>query len=367
MARQCTKPKRPKNSTWFKEKAMLAEALESGMEIPTLAAFQTNDLDAFDSDCDEAPSASAILMAKLSSYDSATLLEPIFNNDTDIDNVITSESNMISYEQYLNETENTVVQDTSSFAQHESMIMGNIVVKPHNVLSIIDTEETLELAEESRLKIHVKQNDPIMQEKKVNITPIDYAAYNKPPDHFVKHFVPQKQLSAEQAFWLPISKPVSEIPPVQSEPVLKEIPNEFPTISLVKYSFNKMRSHVNDFENVVTVRTKVTGLHKEITNMKEVFQHMETEVAKCSVERKTFEIKEKEVLLENDRLLELLISQDLVHAAVNSLAEILDYKSREKSFLMNTLNVLNLRLSFRKRITWLKSLFMMNFQNDVLE
>ncbi|GJV70016.1 hypothetical protein Tco_1485525 [Tanacetum coccineum] len=72
---------------------MLAEALESGMvldeehmafladnrdtvtpseqsqEIPTLAAFQTNDLDVFDSDCDEAPSASSILMAKLSLYD----------------------------------------------------------------------------------------------------------------------------------------------------------------------------------------------------------------------------------------------------------------------------------------------------------
>ncbi|GJW48872.1 reverse transcriptase domain-containing protein [Tanacetum coccineum] len=30
MARQCTKPKRPRNSAWFKEKAMLAEALESG-------------------------------------------------------------------------------------------------------------------------------------------------------------------------------------------------------------------------------------------------------------------------------------------------------------------------------------------------
>ncbi|GJX50356.1 putative ribonuclease H-like domain-containing protein [Tanacetum coccineum] len=38
-------------------------------EIPTPAPFQTDDLDAFDSDRDEAPSASAILMAKLSSYD----------------------------------------------------------------------------------------------------------------------------------------------------------------------------------------------------------------------------------------------------------------------------------------------------------
>ncbi|GJV82187.1 retrovirus-related pol polyprotein from transposon TNT 1-94 [Tanacetum coccineum] len=130
-----------------------------------------------------------------------------------------------------------------------------------------------------------------------------------------------------------------------------------------------MRSHVNDFENVITIRTKVTGqnegswefehirkafdkdvkpfvktlkeyfhmfdqgLHKEITDMKEVFTQMETKVAKCFVERKTFDITEKELLLESDRLLELLISQDLVHTAINSLAEILYYQNMEKSFL----------------------------------
>ncbi|GJT32969.1 hypothetical protein Tco_0923388 [Tanacetum coccineum] len=246
-----------------------------------------------------------------------------------------------------------------------SLYCGNTIVKPHNVLSVIDTEETLKLAEESRLKTHAKQNDPIAKEKKVNIAPIDYA------------------------FWLPILKPVSKIPPVQSEPVSKEIPRELPDISLVKDSFNKMRSHVNDFENLVSVRTKVTGpnegswgfehiqkafkkdvkpfvnilkeyfhmfdqgLQKEITDMKEFFTHMETEVAKCFVERKTFKIKEKELIIENarllehiisellkkenDRLLELIISQDLVHTVVNSLAEIDDYQNMENSILMNML------------------------------
>ncbi|GJY27293.1 hypothetical protein Tco_0402019 [Tanacetum coccineum] len=91
MARQCTKPKRPKNSAWFKEKMLLTEALDSGatldeeqlaflednvdtvipaqasQEIPSPAIFQTDDLDAFDSDCDDVPSAKAILMANLSS------------------------------------------------------------------------------------------------------------------------------------------------------------------------------------------------------------------------------------------------------------------------------------------------------------
>ncbi|GKE83623.1 hypothetical protein Tco_1557365 [Tanacetum coccineum] len=44
MARQCTQPKRPRNSAWFKEKMLLIQAQESG---------QTDDLDAYDSDCDD--------------------------------------------------------------------------------------------------------------------------------------------------------------------------------------------------------------------------------------------------------------------------------------------------------------------------
>ncbi|GJR02595.1 hypothetical protein Tco_0525579 [Tanacetum coccineum] len=246
-----------------------------------------------------------------------------------------------------------------------ALYCSHTIFKQHDALSVIDTEETLELAEESRLKMHAKQNDPIAKAKKVNFAPTDYAALNK----LSNHFVPQKKLSAEHAFWLPISKPVYEIPLVQPEPVLKEIPLETPTIRLVKDSFNKMRSHVNDFDKVVIVRTKVTGqnegswrfehirkafekdvkpfvntlkdyfqmfdkgLTKEITNMKQVFNQMKIEVAKCSVERKTFEIKDKELLIENDHLLELIISQDLVHTAVNTHAAISDYQKVEQSYV----------------------------------
>ncbi|GJV81723.1 hypothetical protein Tco_1517593 [Tanacetum coccineum] len=146
-----------------------------------------------------------------------------------------------------------------------------------------------------------------------------------------------------------------------------------------------MRSHINDFENVVTICTKVTaqnqgsygfehirkafdrdvkpfvktlkvyfymfdqGLHKEITDMKEVFTQIETEVAKCFAERKTYEIKEKELLLENDRLLELLISQDLVHTAMNSLAKIIDYQSMEKSFLDEYSECVELKADLSKK------------------
>ncbi|GJX13774.1 retrovirus-related pol polyprotein from transposon TNT 1-94 [Tanacetum coccineum] len=96
MSRQCTQPKRPRNVAWFKEKAMLAEAQETGQildedqlaflvdpgipdgqavqtTIPNNIAFQTKDLDAYDSDCDDVSNAKAVLMANLSSYGSDVL------------------------------------------------------------------------------------------------------------------------------------------------------------------------------------------------------------------------------------------------------------------------------------------------------
>ncbi|GJX05180.1 hypothetical protein Tco_0191096 [Tanacetum coccineum] len=75
MARQCTQPKRPRNAAWYKEKAMLAKAQEAGQildeeqlsfiadpgipasqaqtVIPHNAAFHNEDLNTYDSDCDD--------------------------------------------------------------------------------------------------------------------------------------------------------------------------------------------------------------------------------------------------------------------------------------------------------------------------
>ncbi|GJW78536.1 retrovirus-related pol polyprotein from transposon TNT 1-94 [Tanacetum coccineum] len=79
MAKQCTHPKRPRNSAWFKEKLMLVEAQE--------AAFQTEYLDAYDLDCDDISLAKAVLMANLSSCDSdvlSKLKHSNYNPDTSV-------------------------------------------------------------------------------------------------------------------------------------------------------------------------------------------------------------------------------------------------------------------------------------------
>ncbi|GJV46435.1 hypothetical protein Tco_1430971 [Tanacetum coccineum] len=188
---------------------------------------------------------------------------------------------------------------------------GHTIVKQHDALSVPDIEETLDLTKGDRLKMLAKQNDPTLKDKKVNFTPVNYVMLNKLSEHFVKHFVPQKQLSAEQEFWLPISQPVSEKPPVPFEPVLKkEISRELPPISLV-HSHNVLPANNNSLEH----------------------DNSESELLKY----------------ENDCLIELLISQDLVHIAVNSLAAINDYKKMKQSFVDKYNDTLVLKAELAKK------------------
>ncbi|GJS17340.1 retrovirus-related pol polyprotein from transposon TNT 1-94 [Tanacetum coccineum] len=98
MSRQCTKPKRKRDDSWFKEKVLLVQAQAHGQilneeELAFLAnpdilegqstqtvitynaAYQADDLDAYDSDCDELNCAKVALMANLSHYGSDALAE----------------------------------------------------------------------------------------------------------------------------------------------------------------------------------------------------------------------------------------------------------------------------------------------------
>nr|GFC38869.1 hypothetical protein [Tanacetum cinerariifolium] len=78
-----------------------AESSSNQTVVTNNAAYQADDLDAYDSDCDEINSAKIALMANLSHYGSDNLAE----SNTEI----TSDCNIISYSQYMNESQyNTV-------------------------------------------------------------------------------------------------------------------------------------------------------------------------------------------------------------------------------------------------------------------
>nr|GFC44868.1 hypothetical protein [Tanacetum cinerariifolium] len=150
----CTKPKRKRDAEWFKDKVLLvqaqanrqvlqeeelefladartAESSSNQTVVTNNAAYQADDLDAYDSDCDELNSAKIALMANLSHYGFDNLAE-VNNHDnranylthqemqvpstSEQSNILTqsntkstSDSNIISYSQYMNESQyNTV-------------------------------------------------------------------------------------------------------------------------------------------------------------------------------------------------------------------------------------------------------------------
>ncbi|GJV98096.1 retrovirus-related pol polyprotein from transposon TNT 1-94 [Tanacetum coccineum] len=137
------------------------------------------------------------------------------------------------------------------------LYVGDIIVQT-NPIVIPDSKETLALAEESRSKMLLKHKDNMMleKEKQVDTTPIDYVALNK---DFSTRFVPQTELSAEQAFWSKNSVNSSE-PTLSIRPTNVEVPKELPKVSMVNTSLKKLKYHLANFDVVVKERTTPTTI-----------------------------------------------------------------------------------------------------------
>ncbi|GKB90750.1 retrovirus-related pol polyprotein from transposon TNT 1-94 [Tanacetum coccineum] len=178
-AKKCTKKKRVKDSKWFKDKMLLAQKQEArlelddeeqdfmadelegfdsvyeGLQLNTTSIFMTNHVDAFGSDCDEAPISSAIFITRLSPtrsvngddvgpfYDTDILSEvPNYDNYHDNDMfhqfvqdldyseqsvsvndtfvALTNDNHVISEIPYAGSNKNEVIQDMNSLAQNDA-------------------------------------------------------------------------------------------------------------------------------------------------------------------------------------------------------------------------------------------------------
>nr|GEY07780.1 hypothetical protein [Tanacetum cinerariifolium] len=269
MSKQCTKPKRRRDEQWFKDKVLLVQAQANGQvlqeeELEFLAdpgiaeslstkyaatnnaAYQADDLDAYDSDCDELNSAKIALMANLSHYGSDNLAEALgFQNPC-----------------YLKRAQ-----------QLKPKLYDGSVIEKSDAIVIHDSEETLMLAEDSRSKMIQKQNEPIMSEKKVNTKLVDYPAFNQLSKDFETRFVPQVELSAEQAFWSRYSVQTEE-PNLSVSTVIVEVPKELSKVNMA------------------------------------IEQH-------C-VEKNKLQDKMKNVLKDNERILEQVISVDIMNIVVHN-------------------------------------------------
>ncbi|GJW58603.1 hypothetical protein Tco_0105334 [Tanacetum coccineum] len=165
---------------------------------------------------------------------------------------------------------------------------GNVIEKT-NAIVIPDSEETLMLAEES---------------------------------HFATRFVPQTELSAEQAFWSQNYVNSAE-PTLSSRPTKVEVPKELAKVCMVNTSLKKLKHHLAGFDVVVKERTTATTIIEGSWGFKHTKACFRDEIIPFAVEQhrlesKTFEVKMNQVLNENKRLLEQVISKDIVNMIVNS-------------------------------------------------
>ncbi|GKE06419.1 hypothetical protein Tco_1398437 [Tanacetum coccineum] len=139
-------------------------------------------------------------------------------------------------------------------------------------------------------------------------------------------------MDAEQASLNPkpfrISNPTIESsnPP----PIKVEVPSELPKVSLVNASLKKLKFHLAQFDSVVKKRT-TPDAHTEdewgfehtkaifnneiipfLKSLKDIFNVFDKDLLN--------EIMEKELLFENDRLLQQIMSQDVLLTVVNSMS-----------------------------------------------
>ncbi|GJY95419.1 hypothetical protein Tco_0511780 [Tanacetum coccineum] len=231
---------------------------------------------------------------------------------------------------------------------------GSVISSQHVVIPVIDEEETLILEEVSRSKMLAKQNDPISKEKKINTTPINYVELNQLSKDFGKHFVPQQELSAEQAFWLQTSNPNTEQSDIS--PVRIEAPSELPKVSLVNTSLKKLKIHLSKFDTVVkkwttpdAITEGIGDLLNEVTKVQTVFNQMEAAVQQCFVDKQCFEIYKKKLFLDNDRLLHQIMSQDVMLCVMNSTAAFGDSVNLEMKKSESCNQCLDLEAEFIKK------------------
>ncbi|GJR93947.1 hypothetical protein Tco_0266121 [Tanacetum coccineum] len=465
------------NATTAKEKAMLAEAQEVGQIldeeqlafladpgilagqaqtiIPHNAAFQTKDLDIYDSDCDDLSTAQAVLMANISNYGSDVISEEKANKeqnnesitaklerykervktfeqrlniylsshekmiDSQMDDMIREKlalkeqidsleqnlskqikekeslfktflvfkneskekenkymENEIDLEKKIKELDNIICK-VGQYAQIVNMLTksqafydnthkqalgyqnpfylkkaqrikptlydGVVLSNTHVAMPVIDDEETLILEEESRSKMFEKAKDPKVIAKKISHKPIDYEKLNSLTDDFKKLFSPQQELSAEQAFWFHILNP--SIESFYTPPVIVEVPSELPKVSLVNASLKKLKFHLTQFDSVVKKRTTPNALEEEVQT---VFDQMDAAVQQSLVDKQCLEIAKKEILLENDRLLQKIMSQYVLLTVINSMSWNNDYVNMEMQTCDSCEKCLNLDAELSK-------------------
>nr|GEW12548.1 zinc finger, CCHC-type, mitochondrial [Tanacetum cinerariifolium] len=328
MSKQCTKPKRKRDKSWFKDKTVITHN----------AAYQANDLDAYDSDCDEMNPAKVALMVNLSHYGSDDLAE-VYNHDNVNHNLInqavqamplSEQSNIVNQSKIEITSDRNIIPYSKTFKRKESLMQTVTFLK-----NDFQKEESRSIDRETALEKHIKELNNIVFKRNQSAQIVHML---RKPQFFYDHFT-------KQALG----------PTPSTRPTQVEVPNELPKVSMVNTSLKKLKHHLASFDVVVKERTTATAITEgtwgfehtkacfrdeiilfvkalkdlfntfdqflvdELSEFQNVFHQMEQAIEQHCVESKTFQLKMNKVLNKNERLLEQVISKDVENIVVTSI------------------------------------------------
>nr|GEW99164.1 hypothetical protein [Tanacetum cinerariifolium] len=242
---------------------------------------------------------------------------------------------------------------------------GHEIIKDKHVPAIMhNIEDTLEIAKITRRKTNEKMKDPECVTHKVKIAPHDYSKEN-----FLATSTPQKQLTPEQIFWSHDLIKIKSEALKEHTTILRPIkaltvyPQNTPATLVLRVLSTKCQVKIHiftliqlflEFDKTCKKRITPTGLTegergfeqtkecylkevipffktlkenfkgiqkaltKETKEMKDVFEELEAEVAQKVVDRKLNEIKRKNLLIANDKLISDCLTKEVFSVAMNS-------------------------------------------------
>ncbi|GJU20456.1 retrovirus-related pol polyprotein from transposon TNT 1-94 [Tanacetum coccineum] len=354
MSKQCTKPKRKRDDSWFKDKVLLTVITHNG-------AYQADDLDAYDFDCDELNTAKVALVANLSHYGSDALaevhnLDKVDNNlinqavqempSSEQSNVanhsetkITSDRNIIPYSQYVIESQQAAVYNSNSSPQQDALIL--YVIEQLKIQVVNCTKINLEnksvndtlTAELERYKDQVKvlkEGQNVDLKSKDNV--LDSCAHSVEIDLFKQTL--SEHLKEKESLMQTVNLLKNDFKKEESRNIDREITLEkrIKQLDNIKAQQLEPKLYVGDIiektnpivifdiEETLTLaeesRTKMLlkqqdPMIDELSEVQNVFHQMEQAVEQHRLESKTFEVKMNQVLNKNERLVEQELDSQL--------------------------------------------------------
>ncbi|GJZ01100.1 retrovirus-related pol polyprotein from transposon TNT 1-94 [Tanacetum coccineum] len=306
MSKQCTKPKRKRDDSWFKDKVLLTVITHN-------AAYQANDLEAYDSDCDKLNTAKVAFMANLSHYvmpssEQSNAAVQNSNSSAQQDALILSMIEQLKT-QVINCTkinlDNKSVNDTLTAELERYKEQVKVLKEGQNVDlkskdNVSDScEQSVEIDRlKQTLSEHLKEKESLMQTvtllkndfKKEESRNIDreialekkikqldnIKAQQLEPKHYngnvIKNtsaiVIPDSEetlmLAEESRLKMLLKQQDNSMnsldPNPSCRPTKVEVPKELPKVSMVNTSLKKLKHHLAGFDVVVKERTTTTAI-----------------------------------------------------------------------------------------------------------